>query len=192
MKKYEEEHYCYNNIKDRIYPCIKNEMTDSHALNGKRMSEQTAAIAFVGDLKIVFAIKRDGDNYEIVMDNMLPPDVDIEAMYQTACENLVRDIEFVIGNTWDGAYSIVADGIHEASALCFKHIWQVCVNKLKDDLIIMAPCKDTVLFAPAKQEKVVAGMLAHGRQAYDTGADRITNTIFLFSQEREELSVYEA
>ncbi|MCI8503583.1 MAG: hypothetical protein HFH00_07130 [Dorea sp.] len=192
MKKYEEEHYCYNNIKDRIYPWIKNEMTDSHALNGKRMSEQTAAIAFVGDLKIVFAIKRDGDNYEIVMDNMLPPDVDIEAMYQTACENLVRDIEFVIGNTWDGAYSIVADGIHEASALCFKHIWQVCVNKLKDDLIIMAPCKDTVLFAPAKQEKVVAGMLAHGRQAYDTGADRITNTIFLFSQEREELSVYEA
>ncbi len=192
MKKYEEEHYCYNNIKDRIYPWIKNEMTDSHALNGKRMSEQTAAIAFVGDLKIVFAIKRDGDNYEIVMDNMLPPDVDIEAMYQTACENLVRDIEFVIGNTWDGAYSIVADGIHEASALCFKHIWQVCVNKLKDDLIIMAPCKDTVLFAPAKQEKVVAGMLAHGRQAYDTGADRITNTIFLFSQEREELSAYEA
>ena len=192
MKKYEEEHYCYNNIKDRIYPWIKNEMTDSHALNGKRMSEQTAAIAFVGDLKIVFAIKRDGDNYEIVMDNMLPPDVDIEAMYQTACENLVRDIEFVIGNTWDGAYSIVADGIHEASALCFKHIWQVCVNKLKDDLIIMAPCKDTVLFAPAKHEKVVAGMLAHGRQAYDTGADRITNTIFLFSQEREELSVYEA
>ncbi|EOS70672.1 hypothetical protein C818_01269 [Lachnospiraceae bacterium MD308] len=192
MKKYEEEHYCYNNIKDRIYPWVKNEMTDSHALNGRRMSEQTAAIAFVGDLKIVFAIKRDGDNYEIVMDNMLPPDVDIEAMYQTACENLVRDIEFVIGNTWDGAYSIVADGIHEASALCFKHIWQVCVNKLKDDLIIMAPCKDTVLFAPAKQEKVVAGMLAHGRQAYDTGADRITNTIFLFSQEREELSVYEA
>lgn len=192
MKKYEEEHYCYNNIKDRIYPWIKNEMTDSHALNGKRMSEQTAAIAFVGDLKIVFAIKRDGDNYEIVMDNMLPPDIDIEAMYQAACENLVRDIEFVIGNTWDGAYSIVADGIHEASALCFKHIWQVCVNKLKDDLIIMAPCKDTVLFAPTKQEKVVAGMLAHGRQAYDTGADRITNTIFLFSQEREELSVYEA
>lgn len=142
--------------------------------------------------KFVFAIKRDGDNYEIVMDNMLPPDIDIEAMYQTACENLVRDIEFVIGNTWDRAYSIVADGIHEASALCFKHIWQVCVNKLKDDLIIMAPCKDTVLFAPAKQEKVVAGMLAHGRQAYDTGADRITNTMFLFSQEREELSAYEA
>lgn len=192
MKKYEEEHYRYDNIKDKIYPWIKNEMKDSHALNGKRMSKQTAAIAFVGDLKIVFAIKREGESYEIVMDNMLSPDIDIEAMYHTACGNLVRDVEFVIGNTWDGAYSIVADGIHEASALCFKHIWQVCVNKLKDDLVIMAPCKDTVLFAPAKQKKVVAGMLEHGRRAYDIGTDRITNTVFLFSREREELTVYEA
>ncbi len=192
MKKYEEEHYRYDNIKDKIYPWIKNEMKDSHALNGKRMSKQTAAIAFVGDLKIVFAIKREGESYEIVMDNMLSPDIDIEAMYHTACGNLVRDVEFVIGNTWDGAYSIVADGIHEASALCFKHIWQVCVNKLKDDLVIMVPCKDTVLFAPAKQKKVVAGMLEHGRRAYDIGTDRITNTVFLFSREREELTVYEA
>lgn len=192
MKKYEEEHYRYDNIKDKIYPWIKNEMKDSHALNGKRMSKQTAAIAFVGDLKIVFAIKREGESYEIVMDNMLSPDIDIEAMYHTACGNLVRDVEFVIGNTWDGAYSIVADGVHEASALCFKHIWQVCVNKLKDDLVIMVPCKDTVLFAPAKQKKVVAGMLEHGRRAYDIGTDRITNTVFLFSREREELTVYEA
>jgi len=37
MKKYEEEHYRYDNIKDKIYPWIKNEMKDSHALNGKRM-----------------------------------------------------------------------------------------------------------------------------------------------------------
>lgn len=192
MKKYEEEHYRFDNIKDRIYPWVKNEMKDSQALNGKRMGEQTTAIAFAGNLKIVFAVKRDGGSYEILTDHMLPPDVDIEAMYHAACENLVRDVEFVIGNTWDGAYSIVADGIHEASALCFKHIWQVCVNKLKDDLVIMAPCKDTVLFAPAKQKKVTAGMLEHGRQAYETGTDRITDTVFLFSKEREELTVYEA
>lgn len=191
MKKYEEERYRYEKIRDRIYPWIKNELTDSHALNGKRMRKNTAAIAFVGDLKVVFAIKRDGDNYEIVTDSMLPPDIDMEAVYHTACENLVRDVEFVIGNTWDGAYSIIADGIHEASAVCFKHIWQVCVNKLKDDLVIMVPCKDTVLFAPAGQKKVAEEMFSHGRRAYETGTDRITDTVFVFSREKEELAVYE-
>ncbi len=191
MKKYEEPLYRYENIRDRIYPWVKNELKDSHALNGKRLSKNTAAIAFAGDLKVVFAIKRDGDNYEIVTDNMLSPDIDIEAVYHTACENLVRDVEFVIGNTWDGAYSIIADGIHEASAICFKHIWQVCVNKLKDDLVIMVPCKDTVLFAPAGQKKVVEEMLLHGRRAYETGTDRITDTVFVFLKEKEELTVYE-
>ena len=192
MKKYEEEHYRYEKIKDRIYPWIKKEIKDSRVLNGKNIVKNAAAIAFTGDLKIVFAIRRGEDSYEIVTDPMLSPDIDIEEMYHTACENLVRDVEFVFGNTWDGAYSIIADGIHEASAVCFKHIWQVCVNKLKDDLVIMVPCKDTVLFAPAGQKKVVEGMLLHGRQAYENGADRITDTVFLFSREREELTVYEA
>lgn len=192
MKKYEEEHYLYENIKERIYPWVKNELKDTHALNGKHMSEHTAAIAFVGNMKIVFAIKRDGGSYEIVMDNMLPPDIDMEELYHTACENLVRDVEFVIGNTWYGAYGILADGIHEASAVCFKHIWNVCAEKLKDDLIIMVPCKDTVLFAPAGQRKVVEGMIEHGNKSYDAGTDPITDMLFLFSKSRRELKVYES
>lgn len=191
MKKYEEEHYLYDNIKENIYPWVKNEMKDSRALNGKHMSKNTAAIAFVGDMKIVFAIKRGRDSYEIVMDNMLPPDMDMGKLYHTACENLVRDVEFVIGNTWYGAYSIIADGIHEASAVCFKHIWNVCVEKLKDDLIIMVPCKDTVLFAPAGQRGVVEEMIEHGNKSYDAGPDSITDMLFIFTESGKELKAYE-
>ena len=193
MKKYEEEHYRYDSIKENIYPWVKNDLIDSHALNGKSFSEKdTPVIAFIGDLKIIFAIKRDGDSYEILKDNMLPPDINIEELYHTACENLVRDVEFVIGNTWYGAFGILADGVHEASAVCFKHIWQVCVDKLKDDLVIMVPAKDTVLFAPAGQKEVVDKMIEHGQGAYDTGTDRISMQLFYFSQAKKDLSIYEA
>ena len=106
-------------------------------------------VVFLGELKIIFVIKRNADVFEVLKDTMLPPGCDIEDVYRKACENLVRDVEFVIGNTWYGAFAVLADGHHEASALCLKHIWQVCVDKLKDDLIIMSPAKDTVLFAPA-------------------------------------------
>lgn len=192
MKKYEEEHYQYENIKEQIYPWIKDELMDSHALNGKRLSDSTVAVSFIGDLKILFAVKRGEDSYEILQDNMVAPDVDIEQMYHTACENLVRDVEFVIGNTWYGAYGIIADGIHEASSLCFKHIWDVCVDKLKDDLVIMVPAKDTVLFAPAAQEKVVKEMMDHGKKAYEVATDRISERVFVFSQSGKELSLYES
>ena len=192
MKKYEAEHYLYENIKDQIYPWIKDELRDSKALNGKRMSEETATLAFLGDLKVVFAIKRGEDAYEVIDDHMLPPDVDVAALFHTACENLVRDVEFVIGNTWYGAYGIIADGVHEASSICFKHIWQVCVDKLKDDLVIVIPAKDTVLFAPAAQKKVVDEMMNHAQKAYEAADDPISQRVFLFTQDGKELTLYEA
>ena len=121
---------------------------------------------------------------------MLAPDTDIEALFHTACENLVRDVEFVIGNTWYNAFAIIADGIHEASSLLFKHIWQVCVDKLQDDIIIMVPSKETVLFAPAGQPEVVSKMIEHGNRSYEVDGNEITKTLFVFSKTRKELSVY--
>lgn len=192
MKKYEEEHYRYEKIRKNIYPWIRKELRDSHALNGKNLSEKdTPVIVFAGDLKVIFAIRRGEDSYEILKDNMLPPETDIEKLYHQACENLARDVEFVIGNTWYGAFAILADGVHEASSLCFKHIWQVCVDKLKDDLVIMAPSKDTVLFAPAGQKEVVEKMVEHGRGAYEMEGERISTSLMLFSQKRKELTAYD-
>ena len=97
MKKYEEENYKYENICDKIYPWVK---TDSHALNGKNFSKKDApVISFLGDLNVVFAIKRAEDVYEILKDNMLPPECDIIELYHKSCENLNRDVEFVVANT---------------------------------------------------------------------------------------------
>ena len=193
MKKYEEEHYRYERIQDKIYPWIKKELIDLHALNGKHISENdTPVVSFIGDLKIIFVIKREEDVYEVLKDNMLPPEIDAETLYHTACENLVRDVEFVIGNTWYGGFGIIADGIHEASALCFKHIWQVCVDKLKDDLLIAVPSKETVLFVPAANEEAVTKLKEDAVNGYHAGTDAISQSLFLFSKDRKELVVYEA
>lgn len=192
MKKYEEEHYRYENIKDSIYPWVKNELTDSQVLNGKRHSqEDTPVIPFVGDLNVIFVIKRKEDVFEVLKDNMLSPECQVEELYHSACENLVRDVEFVIGNTFYGAFVILADGHHEASSLCFKHIWQICVDKLQDDIVIMAPSKDTVLFAAASQKQVVNQMIEHGMRTYELAQDKISTRLLLFSKDRRELAVHE-
>ena len=192
MKKYEEEHYRYERIQDKIYPWLKEELIDLHALNGKHISENdTPVVSFIGGLKIIFVIKRGEDVYEVLKENMLPPECDIEVLYQKACENLVRDVEFVIANTWYGGFGILADGYNEASSLCFKHIWQVCADKLQDDMLIMVPAKDTVLFAPASDEDAVEKMKEHARGAYEQSAERISMKQFLFLKEGKELTVYE-
>lgn len=192
MKKYEEEHYLFENIKDKIYPWVKQSLVDHEALNGKFISEkETPMIAFVGDLLIVFVIRRGEDSYEIIKDNMLPPECDIEELYNIACQNLVRDVEFVVGNTMYGGFGILADGHHEASALCFKHIWSVCADKLGDDLVIMAPAKDTVLFVPASQEALIDKMVDFGKEAYERNLDKISTKLMVFTKEGKELLVYD-
>ncbi len=192
MRKYEENRYILEEIKDQIYPWVKGELADTKALNGKYISEKdTPVVSFISGLRIIFVIKWGEDVYEVLKDNMLPPDCDVEALYYTACENLVRDVEFVIANTWYGGFAILADGWHEASSLCFKHIWQVCVDKLKDDLVIMAPTRETVLFAPASNEKAVAKLKEHGEQAFEQTKDRISTRLMLFTKDRKELTEYE-
>lgn len=192
MKKYEEERYQIETIRDHIYPWVKEELRDSHALNGKHISEKdTPLVAFAGDLTVLLVIQRGEDAYEIIKDNMLPPDCDIEQLYYRACENLAKNVDFVIGQTWYGGFVIVADGYHEASSLCLKHIWEVCAEKLNDDLVIMVPSKDMVLFVPAKEEEKISRMLEFGKEAYERSQDRISRRLLCFTKEGKELLAYD-
>ena len=193
MRKYEEKRYLFENIKDKIYPWVKETLVDYKALNGKYISpNDTPIVSFVGDLMIVFVIERGEDTYEILKDNMLPPNADIEEIYQLACQNLAKNVKFVISNTMYGGFGILADGHHEASSLCFKHIWSVCVDKLNDDIVIMAPSKDMVLFVPAGDPKLIDAMYAYGLQAYERNQDKISKKLLKFTKDTKELMVYEA
>ena len=192
MRKYEEKNYLFENIKDKIYPWVKESLVDHVALNGKYISpKDTPIISFVGDLMIIFVIKRGEDKFEIIKDNMLPPGTDMAELYQLACQNLVRDVEFVISNTMFGGFGILADGHHEASSLCFKHIWSVCADKIGEDLVIMAPAKDMVLFVQASNQKAIDAMVDYGNQAFERNKDKISKKLLLFKKEEKELVVYE-
>lgn len=192
MRKYEEDKYRLDTIREKIYPWVKGELIDYQIINGKDISAQdTPLIKFVGDLHIILVINRGNDTYEIIRDKMLPPDCDIEELYHIACANLVRDVKFVISQTLYGGFGIVADGYHEASSLCFQQIWKMCAEKLEDDLLIMTPTKDMVLFLPLKDKEKLPYMKEYAKQAYERNRDKISLQILKFLRVRKELTVYE-
>lgn len=192
MEKYMEESGLFDNIKTKIYPWVKERLEDRTALNGRYISpDDTPIISFVDSLMIVFVIKRGEEEYEILKDEMLPPGTDMEELYHTACQNLARDVEFVFSNTMYGGFGVIADGIHEASALCFKHIWEVCTEKLQDDVVIMAPSKDLLLFVPEKDKKALEQMIAFGEEGFRRSQDKVSRKLLHYSRERKELTAYE-
>lgn len=192
MKKYEEERYLFQNMKENIYPWVKETLVDHEVLGEKMISEKdTPLVSFVGDLMIMFVIRRENGTFEVLKDNMLPPECDIEELYYKACENLAKNVDFVISQTLYGGFGIVADGHHEASSLCLKHIWNMCAEKLNDDLVIMAPAKDMVLFVPAKNTDAIEHMRAFGKESYKRNKDRISEKLMFFDKEKKELRMYE-
>nr|WP_317282517.1 hypothetical protein [uncultured Sellimonas sp.] len=191
MEKYQEEKYCFEKIREHIYPWVKESLKDNLASNGKIITTENApVISFVGGLMIVFAIKRGEDSYEILKDDMLPPKTDIEKLYHIACKNLVRDVEFVFSNTMYGGFGVLADGVHEASALCLRHIWEVCTDKLKDDVVIMVPSKDLVLFVPEQDKKALKQMIDFGNEGWKRSEHKVSKKLFRFSGTKKELTEY--
>ena len=192
MKKFEEEKYLFDNIKHKIYPWIKESLVDRQVINGPLISDRDMPIiSFVGDLMIILVINRGDDQFEMIKDDMLPPGADIEELYQQACINLAQDVEFVISQTLYGGFGIIADGHHESSALCFKHIWQLCTDKIGEDVVIMAPAKDVLLFVPRSSRKALKEMTAFGEEAFRRSRDKVSQKLLLFSKEEQELKVYE-
>jgi len=90
-----------------------------------------------------------------------------------------------------GGFGIIADGHHESSSLCFKHIWNVCAEKLDDDIAIMVPAKDTVLFVPASQQQLVDKMVEFAKEAYERNLEKISTKMFVFTKEGKELLTYD-
>ena len=66
----------------------------------------------------------------------------------------------------------------------------MCAEKLKDDLLIIAPAKDTVVFLPMKEKEKLSYMKEYARQAYERNKDKISLQIFRFVRKRKELTVY--
>lgn len=176
----------------RIYPWVREIPGDAVGWEKEGCSpEDTPLLSFVDGLMTVFVIQKEEEVFEILKDSMLPEGMTPEEIYRTACENLARDVEFVFSNTLFGGFGVIADGVHEASALCLRHVWEVCTEKLQDDVVIMAPSRDLLLFAPKSDRKTVQSMIQFGEQGWLQSEHRLTKRLYQYSRERKELTGYE-
>ena len=66
----------------------------------------------------------------------------------------------------------------------------MCVDKLQDDIIIVVPSRETVLFAPAGQTDVIKKMIDHAEKSFEVDGGAITKQIYVFTKAGKELKVY--
>lgn len=166
----------------KIYPIIKRQ--------GYISPTKSPVISLIGDLEILLEIPSNEEKEILVTQEMLTDKDDAISLYHRACEDLVADVQFVVANTLFGGFAVLADKKHESSAICFQSIWTTCADKLADDLLIMVPARDIVLFAPKSGERVIEAMITQGESNYHTSSHKISREIFMFNRNKRELEFF--
>ena len=156
---------------------------------GEVFEADLPSLEFLGDLSIMFAIDRDG-HYELLQRHAVPPGMSEADLLALAKKNLSEQVQFDLTGTNYGGYGILADGDHEANALCLDFIWDAIAGQIKKNLVVAVPARDCLFMADAAAPEQIAAMVAVAADIFTNGERTLTDTLFFFEAESKTFTVY--
>ncbi|MDR1409479.1 MAG: DUF1444 family protein [Oscillospiraceae bacterium] len=178
-------------MKLKIYPWIKVTLGNAPDGQSKEYHADLLMKPFLADLVIMFAVDM-GNRFELLQQSHLPEGMTLDALYDIAVQNLADNVKFELTPTSYGGYGILADGDHEAGALCLSYIWEFCADKIGEDVVVAVPSKDMVLMVGESQPEELAQMKALASKIIEGGERMLTRNLFLYSKSEKRFSVYES
>lgn len=180
---------------DKIYPWIKQVenaktggLINVIANDGTQITVSLPWHFWMGDLGVFYVVD-DGESFQMVQTAMLPEGMDEAVLFERACENLLRDIEFrICGTNWGGA-GIICGGNFEAASLCCPGIWAFVAQQYQEDFIVAVPARDVVILAPASDPDRVHNLKVTANQILSGGAHTLSSKLFYYCVESGSFSV---
>ena len=180
----------FEDLRDKIFPWIKAKEPDSSGTGeGGAPVVDLVIMDFMADLCITFAVD-EGDYFSLLQWGDVPEGMDIDAVYALGKKNLTEQVEFNLTGTSYGGYGILAGGDHEAGALCLGFVWDAVASQAGVDLVVTVPAKDCLFMAVASDSAQVDAMTAIAKDIFENGERVLTRTLFLFSADTRQFSVY--
>lgn len=180
-------------LMEKVYPWVKVAVPDSDDSEEKTIRTMYVCLPtreWLADLVILYVVDM-GDRFQVVLYKNLPPEYDEQMLYEKACSNLIRDVEFTLQQTNYGASGVIAGGNHEAGALCIPEIWDSIADIIGEDFIISVPAKDIVTIVKVSDKEAFKSMKEHCLEIYNGGDRRLTKHLFLYSINEHKFSVIE-
>ena len=182
---------------DKVYPWIKQVeniqtggIINAVAADGTQVDVSLPWHLWLGDLGVFYVVD-DGESFQMVQTAMLPEGMDEAALFERACDNLLRDIEFrICGTNWGGA-GIVCGGNFEAASLCCPCIWAFVAQQYQEDFIVAAPARDVVILAPASDPDRVHNLKVTANQILSGGDHTLSGKLFSYSADKQEFQLCE-
>jgi len=152
--------------------------------------EDVVQETLVGVLSLRYVVDQGGMTQPLLSEQ-LPPEVDSSALRAIAVENLMREQRFAVRTTKVGAYGLQGDAEHTASFLLNDEVWHRLAEKLGEDLVLAAPSREILLFAPISQMDAIARMGQAARSLYSRAAAPLTLKLLCYRREARTLELWD-
>ena len=174
----------------KVYPWIKSfSVTEdggahyitAYADNGKEgrrfpISEDIPWHVFGGDVGVFYVLDT-ADSFTVVQYSMLSEGVTEEELYNTACRNLWRDVEFTVQPTRYGGWGVVCGGNFEASGILMLDVMNTIGEKYGGEFYFAVPARDMMISAADNDEQLNA-MEQMIEEIMTNGDSPLSRTIF--------------
>lgn len=181
---------------DKVYPwikCMEGEPTENGLISVVYSDDKEYKVSlpqhvWMADLDVLYVIDR-GDHFEILQSNLLPDGIDEQLLFEIACNNLNRDIEFrAVGTNW-GGLGVICGGNFEASSICLPHITEFIGEQYQKDYIMAVPARDMMITALADDEEQITGLKESVKRIMKDGDHCLSKKLFHYSIETHEFTV---
>jgi uncharacterized protein YtpQ (UPF0354 family) len=165
----------------RIIPVIK----DRPWLESTQrfIGHELLAESFNNELVVVYA--EDSDKRTRYLQSSENAGVDRKDLRKLAVANLEKLLPKIEMADIDGLVTVFsAGGDYEASLLLFDHIWNSGQVKVKGDIVVAVPAKDTLLVTGSQNRKGLAGMRKLVAKLIAEDRYRLTDTLFVYRNGR--------
>lgn len=176
--------------KSRIYPWVKLSIENDHATDGVTLTEddQPVVQGWQGDLVLCYCID-EGDQFSLIQKRDLDESgFNLDDLHNLAIENLSK-VEYKLSQTNFGGHGLLAGGNHEAAAICLTGVWDYLSNEFNDNLRVIIPAKDLIMFVPASKSDLYSAMLEFKDYIFENGERLLTKNVFHYDKSTKEWSV---
>lgn len=181
----------------KVYPWIKSVAVEDGASfitafaekgrEGRRfpISEDIPWHVFGEDVG-VFYVFDTGEQFTLAQYSMLPEGMTEDDLYETACLNLMRDVEFRIQRGKYGGWGVICGGNFEASSILLMNVMNAIGEQYGGDFYFAVPARDMMVTAKVGDEEQFKGLERIIDNIFTDGEGPLSRTIFKWEYKNED------
>lgn len=160
---------------ERVYPVVRH-LSFAQASGATELYFEP----FIGDMVKVYAIDYPDRVAYVTTDNLAGAGVTIDAVKKAAFANLATKLaQTQILNNGPG-YMVITDGFYESSMLLDDALWADIAVQLGDDIVMIVPSRDVVVFGAAGNPDVIDFLSFSLRDALASGTHQLSERMYIW------------